>query len=130
MLDFLREVNHNAPSPPLPPLSADLGHIQKYGRLAAYHDADKADLYGVLTWNLMHLSKHGFNFAPSAGGITGLVDETTFFHPMYAGKEAETGGDLEKTLGGIIATQYVEVCSEGVLPCCGWIGSPLPSLSM
>ena len=62
----------------------------------------------------MHLSKHGFNFAPNAGGLTGLVDETTFFHPIYAEKAAATEGNLEKTLGRIVANQYVEVSNDGV----------------
>ncbi|CAN0437273.1 unnamed protein product, partial [Pylaiella littoralis] len=44
-------------------------NIKKYGNLAAHHDADKADLTGILTWDLMHLNKHGFNYSPNAGGI-------------------------------------------------------------
>lgn len=71
-------------------------------------DAGKADLYGLLAWDLMHLNKNGFFFSPNAGGITGLVDETTFFNPIYTeAGDAEKG--LEKVLEGIVATQYVEV---------------------
>ncbi|CAN0308487.1 unnamed protein product, partial [Pylaiella littoralis] len=83
-------------------------NIKKYGNLAAHHDADKADLTGILTWDLMHLNKHGFNYSPNAGGITGLIDETTFFHPVYNEKNHE-GEDLEKTIGRIVANQYVEM---------------------
>lgn len=82
--------------------------------MAAHHDADKADLTGILTWDLMHLNKHGFNYSPNAGGITGLIDETTFFHPVYNEKNHE-GEDLEKTIGRIVANQYVEVRNDVVL---------------
>ncbi|CAN0328809.1 unnamed protein product [Ectocarpus fasciculatus] len=83
-------------------------NINKYGRLAAKQDADKADLTGVLSWDLMHLSKNGFDFAPKEGGLTGLVDEATFFNPVYQGKVDEDG-DLDKQLDKILATQYVEM---------------------
>ncbi|CAN0036200.1 unnamed protein product, partial [Hapterophycus canaliculatus] len=93
-----------------------VGNIQKYGRLAAAQDLNQADLTGVLSWDLItvylqhlvHLSKNGFDFAPSAGGLQGLVDKTTFFNPIYQGK-ADTDGDFEKQLDKILATQYVEV---------------------
>ncbi|CAM9770889.1 unnamed protein product, partial [Hapterophycus canaliculatus] len=85
-----------------------IDNIKKYGRLAAAQDLNQADLIGVLSWDLMHLSKNGFDFAPGAGGLQGLVDETTFFNPIYQGK-ADTDGDLEKQLERILATQYVEM---------------------
>lgn len=71
-------------------------------------DADKADLIGILTWDLMHLKKNGFSFAPNGGGLTGLVDPATFFHPIYR-EDGERELGLEKTLEKIVATQYVEV---------------------
>ncbi|CAN0525226.1 unnamed protein product, partial [Ectocarpus sp. 12 AP-2014] len=85
-----------------------MDNIRKYGKLAAMQDADKADLYGVLAWDLMHLNKNGFSFSPNAGGISGLVDETSFFNPIYT-DQGDMQQDLEKTLEGIVATQYVEV---------------------
>ncbi|CAN0468049.1 unnamed protein product, partial [Ectocarpus sp. 12 AP-2014] len=85
-----------------------MDNIRKYGKLAAMQDADKADLYGVLAWDLMHLNKNGFSFSPNAGGISGLVDETSFFNPIYT-DQGDMQQDLEKTLEGIVATQYVEM---------------------
>lgn len=63
---------------------------------------------GVLTWDLMHLNKNGFSFKTNGGGFTGLVDETTFFNPIY---HHEGGGvkEVEPTLEKVAATQYVEV---------------------
>ncbi|CAN0196102.1 unnamed protein product [Scytosiphon promiscuus] len=85
-----------------------IDNIKKYGRLAAAQDVNQADLTGILSWDLMHLSKNGFDFAPGAGGLQGLVDETTFFNPIYQGR-ADTDGDLERQLDRILATQYVEM---------------------
>ncbi|CBJ31949.1 hypothetical protein Esi_0296_0009 [Ectocarpus siliculosus] len=82
-------------------------NIRKYGRLAAEQDADKADLTGVLSWDLTHLSKNGFDFAPKEGGFTGLVDEATFFNPVYQ-RKVDEDGDLDKQLDKILATKYVE----------------------
>lgn len=87
---------------------------QKYGILAAMQDASAADLTGVLAWDLMHLNKNGFTFAPNAGGISGLVDETTFFNPVYEERGDEDMG-LENILERVVASQYVEVivvCSQ------------------
>lgn len=79
-------------------------------------DASAADLMGVLGWDLMHLNKNGFTFAPNAGGISGLVDETTFFHPIYSESVGVEKG-LEKTLEGIVATQYIEIfATHSILP--------------
>lgn len=82
-----------------------------YGNLAAKQDADPAELMGSLAWDCIHLNKNGFSFAPNGTGLTGLVDEATFFNPVYTedGKEER---DLEKTLDKIIATQHVEVSVE------------------
>ncbi|CAM9931894.1 unnamed protein product, partial [Ectocarpus sp. 13 AM-2016] len=82
--------------------------VQRYGKLAATQDADKVDLMGVLTWDLMHLNKNGFSFAPNGGGLTGLVDETTFFNPIYK-HEGGVVKEVEPTLEKIVATQYAEM---------------------
>eukprot|EP00752_Nemacystus_decipiens_P018315 g16431.t1 len=92
-----------------PPTSGVLvDNIKMYGNLAAKQDADPAELMGSVAWDYIHLNKNGFSFAPKGAGLNGLVDEATFFNPVYAedGREEQ---DLEEALDKIIATQHVEM---------------------
>ncbi|CAN0434916.1 unnamed protein product [Ectocarpus sp. 12 AP-2014] len=63
---------------------------------------------GGLAWDCIHINKNGFTYAPNGAGLTGLVDEAMFFHPIFK-ENGEEETDLEKTLNKIIATQHVEV---------------------
>ncbi|CAN0037104.1 unnamed protein product, partial [Pylaiella littoralis] len=83
-------------------------NIKRYGDLAAVQDADAAELMGSLAFDCVHLNKNGLSYAPNGAGLTGLVDDTTFFNPIFA-ENGEEEPDLEKTLGKIIATQHVEL---------------------
>ncbi|CAN0378132.1 unnamed protein product, partial [Pylaiella littoralis] len=80
----------------------------RYGDLAAVQDADAAELMGSLAFDCVHLNKNGLSYAPNGAGLTGLVDDTTFFNPIFA-ENGEDEPDLKKTLGKIIATQHVEM---------------------
>ncbi|CAM9700634.1 unnamed protein product, partial [Hapterophycus canaliculatus] len=101
----IKELRRNAAPPRVGVL---VENIQKYGKMAAFQDADKATLTGVLAWDLMHLNKNGFSFAPNGGGLTGLVDTATFFNPIFNERCEEERG-LKTTLEKIVATQYVEM---------------------
>ncbi|CBJ33416.1 hypothetical protein Esi_0478_0016 [Ectocarpus siliculosus] len=90
----IKQLRRNAAPPRTGVLTEN---ILKYGKLAATQDADKVDLMGVLTWDLMHLNKSGFSFTPNGGGFTGLVDETTFFNPIYK-HEGGVVREVEPTL--------------------------------
>lgn len=76
--------------------------------MAVVDSAEKEDLIGVHTWNLMRINKNGVIFLRN--GVEGnsgmMAEEHTFFNPVWSAIAGNHEARLEETLSNIVASQY------------------------